>query len=96
MNSTLAEICRKKSSLTDVQIHILQNSEPLLQFASDLSQRRLTLFVPAARAGAFIPVAVRQPLFGSHEGTVDIDAVGSVIPAGEEPVVAKVMAKSGA
>lgn len=93
MNSTLAEICRKKSSLTDVQIHILQNSEPLLQFASDLSQRRLTLFVPAARAGAFIPVAVRQPLFGSHEGTVDIDAVGSVISAGEEPVVAKVMAE---
>ena len=62
MTRTVAQICRQSSSLSDVQIHILQNSEPLLQFASDLSQRRLSLFVPAREEGALVLAALKKPL----------------------------------
>ena len=38
--SSIETICRSASALSDVQIHILKNSEDLLQFASDLSSRQ--------------------------------------------------------
>ena len=41
---TIADICHSDSHLSDVQIHILEKSEPFLQFAADLAQRRLALF----------------------------------------------------
>ena len=42
--TALAPICRTASTLSPVQIHILQNSEELLQFASDLSHRELFVY----------------------------------------------------
>ena len=44
--ASMESICRTQSALSDVQIHILKNSEELLQFASDLSHRELLVFVP--------------------------------------------------
>ena len=92
MTRTVAQICRQSSSLSDVQIHILQNSEPLLQFASDLSQRRLSLFVPARKEGALVLAALKKPLFDRGEEGDFADSVGACVTSGEEPVVAQVMA----
>ncbi|ERT60096.1 sensor histidine kinase [Megasphaera vaginalis (ex Srinivasan et al. 2021)] len=58
----LESVCRDQSGLSAVQIHILSNSEPLLQFACDLAQRRLLVFVPAKAEEVFIAVAGRRPL----------------------------------
>ena len=65
--SSIETICRSASSLSDVQIHILKNSEDLLQFASDLSHRELLVFVPGQKAGTVVLAAQRLPLLQPAE-----------------------------
>ena len=60
--ATLEAVCRTRSTLSPVQIHILQNSEELLQFASDLSHRELFVYVPGREAGTLVLAAHRTPL----------------------------------
>lgn len=57
MNTSILEICRRYSSLSEVQIHILQHSEEILQFASDLSRREIQLFVPGKKPQSLVSVA---------------------------------------
>lgn len=65
--SSIETICRSASALSDVQIHILKNSEDLLQFASDLSHRELLVFVPGQKAGTVVLAAQRLPLLQPAE-----------------------------
>ena len=85
---TIADICHSDSHLSDVQIHILEKSEPFLQFAADLAQRRLALFVPSSKEGFLVSAAVRKPLFAA-EGKADT-SVGAIVACGDEPVIADV------
>lgn len=85
---TIADICHSDSHLSDVQIHILEKSEPFLQFAADLAQRRLALFVPSSKEGFLVSAAVRKPLFAA-EGKADT-SVGAIVACGDEPVIVDV------
>ena len=64
--ATLEAVCRTQSTLSPVQIHILQNSEELLQFASDLSHRELFVYVPGKDAGTLVLAAHRTPRGGGR------------------------------
>lgn len=61
--ATMEEVCRTQSTLSAVQIHILKNSEEILQFASDLSHRELFVYVPGREKGTLVLAAHRAPLF---------------------------------
>lgn len=61
--TTMEEVCRTESTLSSVQIHILKNSEEILQFASDLSHRELFVYVPGREEGTLVLAAHRAPLF---------------------------------
>lgn len=87
---SIFDICREKSSLSDVQISILNNSSDLFQFASDISQREVTIYVPGKERGTIIVVGNKTPLFqrlsASSEGIN-----GSVVDDYDEPVVLQVL-----
>lgn len=89
--SSIETICRSASSLSDVQIHILKNSEDLLQFASDLSHRELLVFVPGQKAGTVVLAAQRLPLLQPAEPQANRKKAGTVCAGYEEPVVLQVL-----
>ena len=82
--ATLEAVCRTQSTLSPVQIHILQNSEELLQFASDLSHRELFVYVPGKDAGTLVLAAHRTPLLQKGRQTETTDP-GAVFSRYEEP-----------
>ena len=82
--ATLEAVCRTQSTLSPVQIHILQNSEELLQFASDLSHRELFVYVPGKDAGTLVLAAHRTPLLQKGRQTEATDP-GAVFSRYEEP-----------
>ncbi|MCH4188712.1 MAG: sensor histidine kinase [Megasphaera sp.] len=85
-------VCRNQSALSDVQIHILMNSEALLQFASDLSHREIAVFVPGRTAGTVVLAARRIPLLQQQHGDPQyIQAVGTVVASLEAPIAAQVL-----
>lgn len=77
--ATLEAVCRTRSTLSPVQIHILQNSEELLQFASDLSHRELFVYVPGREAGTLVLAAHRTPLLQKGRQTETTDP-GAAFP----------------
>ena len=80
----LEAVCRTQSTLSPVQIHILQNSEELLQFASDLSHRELFVYAPGKDAGTLVLAAHRTPLLQKGRQTETTDP-GAVFSRYEEP-----------
>ena len=82
--ATLEAVCRTQSTLSPVQNHILQNSEELLQFASDLSHRELFVYVPGKDAGTLVLAAHRTPLLQKGRQTETTDP-GAVFSRYEEP-----------
>lgn len=90
MNTSILEICRRYSSLSEVQIHILQHSEEILQFASDLSRREIQLFVPGKKPQSLVSVAWRTP-FSRQSSMAEGVRVGCEIAAYEEPAVWQVL-----
>ncbi len=83
--TALAPICRTASTLSPVQIHILQNSEELLQFASDLSHRELFVYVPGRRKGTLVLAAHRAPLLQKGRQN-ELAEPGTVFSHYEEPL----------
>lgn len=83
--TALAPICRTDSTLSPVQIHILQNSEELLQFASDLSHRELFVYVPGRRKGTLVLAAHRTPLLQKGRQNEPAEP-GTVFSHYEEPL----------
>ena len=83
--ATLEAVCRTRSTLSPVQIHILQNSEELLQFASDLSHRELFVYVPGREAGTLVLAAHRTPLLQKGRQTETTDP-GAAFSRYEEPL----------
>ena len=92
--ASMESICRTKSALSDVQIHILKNSEELLQFASDLSHRELLVFVPGRQANTLVLVAHRSPFLQQAENKEQAMVPGNVFAGYEEPIALEVL-KSG-
>ena len=91
---SIEELCRRQSCLSDVQIHILQNSEKLLQFASDVSHREVVVFVPGQQAATLVMAAWRIPLLRQeHEEMRFQQQVGTVFPAIEVPIAIQVFRK---
>lgn len=89
--SSIETICHSSSALSDVQIHILKNSEDLLQFASDLSHREILVFVPGQQSGTVVLAARRFPLLQPAENEENKKKVGTVYAGYEEPVALKVL-----
>ncbi|WP_296828006.1 histidine kinase N-terminal domain-containing protein [uncultured Megasphaera sp.] len=83
--AALAPICRTASTLSPVQIHILQNSEELLQFASDLSHRELFVYVPGRREGTLVLAAHRTPLLQKGRQS-ELSDPGTIFSHYEEPL----------
>ena len=83
--ATLEAVCRTRSTLSPVQIHILQNSEELLQFASDLSHRELFVYVPGREAGTLVLAAHRTPLLQKGRQT-EATEPGAAFSRYEEPL----------
>lgn len=92
--ASMESICRTKSALSDVQIHILKNSEELLQFASDLSHRELLVFVPGRQANTLVLVARCSPFLQQAENKEQAMVPGNVFAGYEEPIALEVL-KSG-
>lgn len=82
--ATLEAVCRTASTLSPVQIHILQNSEELLQFASDLSHRELFVYVPGREEGTLVLAAHKTPLLQKGRENESVDP-GAVFSRYEEP-----------
>jgi two-component sensor histidine kinase/PAS domain-containing protein len=80
-----------KSSLSDVQISILNNSAALLQFASDLSQREINVFVPGKQEGTLVLAAQRTPLFQRLSENVAEAAAGAIVNSYDEPLALRVL-----
>lgn len=57
------DVCHGRSALSDVQIRILKNSEDVLQFASDLAQREISVYVPGKVPGTVMLAAFRRLCF---------------------------------
>lgn len=90
--ASMESICRSLSTLSEVQIHILKNSETLLQFASDLSHRELILFVPGKEKGTLVVAAARQPLVQQNGDDLQFAyPIGSIQPSCEVPVSCHVL-----
>lgn len=81
----IASICRTASTLSPVQIHILKNSEELLQFASDLSHRELFVYVPGQRRGTLVLAAHRTPLLQKGRQN-ELAEPGTIFSHYEEPL----------
>lgn len=88
--ASMNDICREKSILSDVQIRILNNSVDLLQFASDLSQREINVFVLGKQKDTLVLAAQRTPLFLRLSETVAEAASGESITAYDEPLALRV------
>lgn len=94
---SMETVCRNQSSLSEVQIHILMNSEALLQFASDVSHREIAIFVPGRTAGTVVLAAQRIPLLQQQHGDPQyIQPVGTVIASLETPIAAQVLGSGNA
>lgn len=91
MTASMESICRSQSALSEVQTHILKNSEELLQFASDLSHREVQVFVPGRKAGTVVLAALRLPLLSPFENKSGPDREGSEFAGYEEPIILKVL-----
>jgi two-component sensor histidine kinase len=89
--ASIETICRSQSALSDVQIHILKNSEELLQFASDLSHRELLVFVPGRKEETLILAAHCIPLLQQIGDTSGKVSVGTVFAGYEEPIALRVL-----
>lgn len=89
--SLIETICHSSSALSDVQIHILKNSEDLLQFASDLSHREILVFVPGQEKGTVVLAAQRFPLLQPAGNTENKNNVGTIYEGYEEPIVLQVL-----
>ena len=63
----------------------LQNSEELLQFASDLSHRELFVYVPGQRKGTLVLAAHRTPLLQKGRQN-ELAEPGTVFSHYEEPL----------
>jgi two-component sensor histidine kinase/PAS domain-containing protein len=87
---SIYDICHGKSALSDVQIRILNNSRDLLQFASDISQREVAVYVPGKQAGTLVLAGRRTPLFQQLSKRSD-NQVGTVMDDYDEPVVLQVL-----
>lgn len=88
---SMETICRTQSVLSGVQIHILKNSEELLQFASDLSHRELLVFVPGQKKDTLVLAAHCSPFLHSAEQQENSLAVGKVYAGFEEPIALEVL-----
>ena len=91
MMPSIADICHEACSLSDVQIHILTNSEDLLQFASDLSHREVLVFVPGSKKGTVALAAYRFPLLAPLGNGGGRDKVGTEYAGYEEPLVLRAL-----
>ncbi len=88
---SMESICRTQSSLSDVQIHILKNSEELLQFASDLSHRELLVFVPGRQPHTLVLAAHCSPFLQQAEDKEQTMVPGKVFAGYEEPIALEVL-----
>ena len=89
--ASMESICRTQSSLSDVQIHILKNSEELLQFASDLSHRELLVFVPGRQPHTLVLAAHCSPFLQQAENKEQAMVPGKVFAGYEEPIALQVL-----
>ncbi len=89
--ASMESICRTQSSLSDVQIHILKNSEELLQFASDLSHRELLVFVPGRKPHTLVLAAHCSPFLQQAENKEQAMVPGKVFAGYEEPIALEVL-----
>ena len=90
---SMESICRSQRTLSDVQIHILKQSEPLLQFASDVSHRNVMVLVPGKKPHTLVLVAQRTPLLLQRTpGERDtIGQAGQVFASYDVPVALRVL-----
>ena len=89
--ASMESICRTQSSLSDVQIHILKNSEELLQFASDLSHRELLVFVPGRQKNTLVLAAHCSPFLQQADYKEPTLVAGNVFAGYEEPIALEVL-----
>ncbi len=89
--ASMESICRTQSALSDVQIHILKNSEELLQFASDLSHRELLVFVPGRQPHTLVLAAHCSPFLQQAENKEQTMVPGKVFAGYEEPIALQVL-----
>lgn len=89
--ASMESICRTQSTLSDVQIHILKNSEELLQFASDLSHRELLVFVPGRQPHTLVLAAHCSPFLQQAENKEQAMVPGKVFAGYEEPIALQVL-----
>lgn len=89
--ASMESICRTQSALSDVQIHILKNSEELLQFASDLSHRELLVFVPGRQPHTLVLAAHCSPFLQQAENKEQAMVPGKVFAGYEEPIALQVL-----
>ena len=89
--ASMESICRTQSALSDVQIHILKNSEELLQFASDLSHRELLVFVPGRQPHTLVLAAHCSPFLQQAENKEQTMVPGKVFAGYEEPIALEVL-----
>lgn len=84
------QVCRDESSLSSIQIRILENSSKILQFASDLSQREVTVYVPGKMEDTLVMVEHCTPLLRQsvHKSN---NVIGTSLPFREEPLLAHVL-----
>lgn len=83
------QLCRDESRLSPVQIQILEKSCHLLSFASDLSQREITVYVKGKEKTRLVVVAEATPLIKRYNKTQD-SRVGTTYTAQELPLVSHV------
>ena len=91
MLSPIESICQSASSLSDVQIHILKNSEKLLQFASDLSHRKIYVYVPGQEQDTLVLAAQRRPFFQGTSSLAELPSSGVIVTRYDEPLVWQVL-----
>lgn len=89
--ASIESICTSASALSDVQIHILKNSEKLLQFASDLSHREVLVFVPGRKKGTLVLAAQRRPFVQEAQYEQPLVPDGTIFTIYDEPVVWEVL-----
>lgn len=88
--TSLESVCQAQSSLSSVQTQILVHSEPVLQFASDISHCEVCVYVPGCKDGEMVLAARRLP-FSRHRNSIDREEhVGTVATVYDEPLVHRV------
>ncbi len=89
-NTAFYQLCRDGSRLSSVQIQILEKSCAVLPFASDLSQRDVTVFVRGKEENMLLIAAAATPLLKRYSGVGR--NIGMLVPAREEPLADYVFA----